>query len=191
VPRRNGADMSTAPRAPVTGWIIVAALFVIAAAIFATSFQRAVSVPTGGDQISGRARVGSIAPDVDLITLDGKRVSIASYRGKPLWVNFFATWCPPCKEELPEIERRYQNEKSRGLVVLGVDQQETPALIKPFIARFRLGYPVVIDAGQGAMTYDLGALPTSIFVDRAGIVRFIEIGEMTPPLMDRALSTIL
>jgi peroxiredoxin len=183
--------MSTAPRASVAGWVAAAVLFAIAGVIFATSLQRTIAVPLTGDRVSGVARVGSAAPEVDLVGLDGKHLSFAAYRGKPLWVNFFATWCPPCKEELPEIERRYQQSRARGLVVLGADQQETPALIRPFIARFGLRYPVVIDDGQGAITYDLIALPTSIFIDRGGIVRFIQIGEMTPPLMDVALAKIL
>jgi peroxiredoxin len=182
--------MSTAPRESVAGWIVAAALFAIAAVIFVTSLQRNISVPLTGNQVSGRARVGSAAPEVDLVSL-GKRVTFAAYRGKPMWVNFFATWCPPCKEELPEIERRYQRFHARGLVVLGVDQQETPKLIRPFIAHFGLRYPVVIDDGQGAITYDLIALPTSVFIDRGGVVRFIQIGEMSPLLMDTALAKIL
>ncbi|HEY5095416.1 MAG TPA: TlpA disulfide reductase family protein [Candidatus Eremiobacteraceae bacterium] len=183
--------MSTEPRAPVAGWIIAAALFAIAAVIFVTSLQRPAAVPLTGNQTSGSARVGMAAPDVDLVGLDGRHVSFAAYRGKPVWVNFFATWCPPCKEELPEIEKRYQLSHARGLVVLGVDQQETPALIKPFIARFGLRYPVLIDNGQGAITYDLIALPTSVFIDRNGVVRFIQLGEMSPLLMDTALAKIL
>jgi peroxiredoxin len=184
--------MSTAPRAPVAAWIIPIVLFAIAGVIFVTSFQKEAAVPLTGDQSTGSAHVGSAAPDVDLLGLDGKRLTLAKYRGKPVWVNFFATWCPPCKDELPEIERRYQNGRMRDLVVLGVDQQERTAQIKPFIARFGLRYPVVIDAsGQGAITYDLIALPTSVFIDRTGVVRFIQIGEMSPPLMDAALKKIL
>jgi peroxiredoxin len=183
--------MSIAPRPPVAGWFVAIILFAIAGVIFVTSLQRGVSVPLTGDRSTGSAHVGSAAPEVDLVALDGKHLSLSKFRGKPLWVNFFATWCPPCKDELPEIERRYQREHPRGLVVLGVDQQEKPAQVKPFIGRFGLQYPVVIDRGQGAITYDLIALPTSVFIDRAGVVRFIQIGEMSPPLMDAALKKIL
>lgn len=183
--------MSTEPRAGIAGWVIAAILFVIAGAIFVTSLQQTATVPLTGDRISGSARVGSPAPEVELVALDGKHLTFAAYRGKPVWVNFFATWCPPCKDELPEIERRYQRLHGRGLVVLGVDQQEAPRLIKPFIARFGLRYPVVVDDGQGAITYDLIALPTSVFIDRDGVVRFIQIGEMSPLLMDTALAKIL
>ena len=184
--------MSTTARAPVTGWLIPIVLFAIAAAIFVTSMQRYPAVPLTGDQRTGDARLGSPAPQISLVALDGGRLTLAKYRGKPLWVNFFATWCPPCKDELPEIERRYQGLRGHGLVVLGVDQQETPSLVKPFIARFGLRYPVVIDReGQGAITYDLIALPTSVFIDRRGVVRFIQIGEMSPLIMDAALGKIL
>jgi peroxiredoxin len=184
--------VSTAPQPPAAAWIIPIVLFAIAGVIFVVSWQKDVVVPLTGNTSTGKAHVGSAAPDVDLVALDGKHLSFAKYRGKPLWVNFFATWCPPCKEELPEIERRYQAERARDLVVLGVDQQEKAAQVRPFIGRFGLRYPVVIDeSGHGAMTYDLTALPTSVFIDRAGIVRFIQIGEMTPPLMDAALKKIL
>jgi peroxiredoxin len=183
--------MSTEPRASAAGWIIAAILFAIAGVIFVTSLQRPATVPLTGSQSTGRAHVGSIAPEVPLVALDGKHLSFAAYRGRPVWVNFFATWCPPCKDELPEIELRYQRLHEQGLVVLGVDQQETPALVRPFIARFGLRYPVVVDEGQGANTYDLIALPTSVFIDRGGVVRFIQIGEMSPLLMDTALAKIL
>ena len=183
--------MSTEPRTSVAGWIIAAVLFAIAGVIFVTSLQKPAAVPLTGSQSTGRARVGSPAPEVQLEALDGKRLSFAAYRGQPVWVNFFATWCPPCKDELPEIERRYQRLHGQGLVVLGVDQQETPALVKPFVARFGLRYPVVVDEGQGAITYDLTALPTSVFIDRGGVVRFIQVGEMSPVLMDAALAKIL
>jgi cytochrome c biogenesis protein CcmG/thiol:disulfide interchange protein DsbE len=184
--------MSTAPRSPVASWFVAVILFAIAGVIFVTSWLRDAAVPLSGDQATGSAHVGSAAPLVDLVALDGTHLSFAKYRGKPVWVNFFATWCPPCKDELPEIERRYQSESTRGLVVLGVDQQEKPAQVKPFIGRFGLRYPVVIDAaGQSAITYDLIALPTSVFIDRLGVVRFIQIGEMSPRLMDAALAKIL
>ena len=183
--------MSTEPRASVAGWIIAAILFAIAIVIFVTSLQRPATVPLTGSQSTGRARVGSLAPEVQLVALDGKRLTFSAYRGRPVWVNFFATWCPPCKDELPEIELRYQRLHGQGLVVLGVDQQEAPALVRPFIAHFGLRYPVVVDKGQGATTYDLNALPTSVFIDRNGVVRFIQIGEMSPLLMDTALAKIL
>ena len=90
-----------------------------------------------------------------------------------------------------QVFRRVSAVRAVVPAVIGVDQQEAPALIKPFMARFGLSYPVVIDDGQGAITYDLIALPTSVFIDRGGVVRFIQIGEMTPLLMDTALAKIL
>ena len=114
-----------------------------------------------------------------------------AYRGRPLWVNFFATWCPPCKDELPQIERRYEDKRPAGLLVLGIDQQEEPKVVRPFIKRFGLSYPVLIDSSRPPNAYVLQALPTSVFIDRFGIVRYIQIGEMTPPMMDKALASIL
>jgi thiol-disulfide isomerase/thioredoxin len=176
--------------APMIGWIVVAALFIIAGLLFWRSINIVTHVPDSATS-SGLAHVGRPAPSIPLVTLAGSTVALGSYSGKPLWVNFFATWCPPCKDELPQIERRYDRLHPSGLVVLGIDQQEEPKIVKPFIARFGLRYPILIDNGKGPNVYFLQALPTSVFIDRQGIVRFIQIGEMTPPMMDKALATIL
>ncbi|HLJ84983.1 MAG TPA: TlpA disulfide reductase family protein [Candidatus Eremiobacteraceae bacterium] len=172
------------------GWIVVAVLFTIAGLLFWRSISIVTSVPASATS-SGLAHVGKLAPSIPLVTLSGTPIALRAYSGKPLWVNFFATWCPPCKDELPQIERRYERLHSSGLLVLGIDQQEEAKVVKPFTARFGLRYPILIDNGKGPNVYFLQALPTSVFIDRQGIVRFIQIGEMTPPMMDKALATIL
>jgi thiol-disulfide isomerase/thioredoxin len=176
--------------APLIGWIVVAALFTIAGLLFWRSISIVTAVPASATS-SGLAHLGSRAPSIPLRTLTGSSIALRAYSGKPLWVNFFATWCPPCKDELPQIERRYERLHPSGLVVLGIDQQEETKVIKPFIVLFGLRYPILIDNAKPPNAYFLQALPTSVFIDRDGIVRFIQIGEMTPPMMDKALATIL
>jgi thiol-disulfide isomerase/thioredoxin len=182
--------MERRERAPVVGWIVVAALFAIAGLLFWRSINIVTAVPASATS-SGLAHLGKPAPSIPLLTLSGSSIALRAYSGKPLWVNFFATWCPPCKDELPQIERRYERLRPSGLIVLGIDQQEATKVVKPFIARFRLQYPILIDNGKAPNVFSLEALPTSVFIDRQGIVRFIQIGEMTPPMMDKALATIL
>jgi len=165
------------------GWIAVIALFVIAVFIFRSNLQRAAL---------RSAPIGARAHDVRLTGLDAKPTSLSAYLGHPLWVNFFATWCGPCKAELPEIEARYASYRDRGLVVLGVDEQEDASLVKPFVRRMKLTFPVAIDAsGAATLTYHVGAIPTSVFIGADGNVKAVHVGEMSPQNMDEDLKKIL
>lgn len=172
------------------GWVIVVLLFAIAGFLLWRSIRIVTAGPASAQSL-GLAHVGRPAPSIPLESLSGSSIALSSYRGKPLWVNFFATWCPPCKDELPQIERRYERLHHSGLLVIGVDQQEETKVVRPFIARFGLRYPVLIDSARPPNAYFLEALPSSVFIDRNGIVRFIQIGEMTPPMMDKALASIM
>src|SRR5205807_10030753 len=140
---------------------------------------------------SGAATVGSPLPDAPLVNIDGKPTSLRAYAGHPLWVNFFATWCVPCKAELPEIERRYMADKSGGLIVLGVDQQESSFAVAVFVKSFGVTYPIAIDQGAAANLFAVHTIPLSMFVDASGTVRSIRMGQMQPETMDAALQTIL
>ncbi|MBC5806834.1 MAG: thiol-disulfide oxidoreductase [Candidatus Eremiobacter antarcticus] len=131
------------------------------------------------------------APDVSLISMSGKPVRLSSFEGRPLWLNFFATWCTPCKAEMPDVEKQYRRLHKRGLVVLGIDQQETAALVADFSRRFDLSFPRVIDAGKAAEAYGVHAIPTSVFIDRAGIVRAVHIGALSSAQMDAELAKIM
>jgi thiol-disulfide isomerase/thioredoxin len=116
---------------------------------------------------------------------------LRSYAGHPLWVNFFATWCVPCKAELPEIERRYKTYNGVGLVVLGIDQQESSYAVSAFAKSYGVTYPLAIDQGAAASLFSVHLLPLSMFVDVTGTIRLIRIGQMQPDAMDAALETIL
>lgn len=166
------------------GWIVVVILFVIAILLFRTNVQRALQSGPGG--------VGKAARDVTLQRLDKKTTKLSAYFGRPLWVNFFATWCVPCKAELPEIEKRYLREKDRGLVVLGVDEQEEPALVAPFVKKMQMTYPVTIDnTGNATDIYHVSAIPTSVFIGADGRIKAVHIGEMDAGMMDGDLKKIL
>ncbi len=105
-------------------------------------------------------------------TPDGRSIRLSDYRGKVVFVNFWATWCPPCREEMPAMERLYRRYKDRGLVVLAVSvDAEGAAIVAPFVAAQQLSYPIGLDPKMAvAGTYGVRGLPSSFFVDQQGRV---------------------
>lgn len=180
---------SPAVRASIWAFLILLAGAVVTVAVFRHGMATVVDVRT--PQSSGKVMVGGALPELALSSLTGKPVSLTAYAGHPVWVNFFATWCVPCKAELPEIEQRYKRLSAGGLVVYGVDQQEPAFAVKSFTAHFGVTYPIAIDPGDAAIAFDIHTIPLSVFVDSSGIVRYIRIGQMQPAEMDEALRSIL
>jgi thiol-disulfide isomerase/thioredoxin len=135
---------------------------------------------------------GAPAASYPVKRLDGGSDSLASYRGKVVLVNLWASWCAPCRSESPALEQLYQENRSRGLVVLGIDQGESAEAASAFARELHLAYPILLDEGQQyGRAYAAVGLPTSIVVDRTGhIVRGID-GEMTLAQMRDAIVPVL
>ena len=126
-----------------------------------------------------RPEVGYLAPDFALPNLDAKTVRLSDLRGKKgVFINFWATWCPPCRLEMPTIEKVYQDYKSRGLEILAVSIDAGPkGAIESFMRELKLTFPVVLDPEMEVMRrYKFFALPSSVLIDKQGIVRFKEQG---------------
>lgn len=173
------------------GWAAALFLFVLAAFIFGHRLQ--IARGAGQASRSGYAAVGSSAPDFRFVGVDARFTQIGSLsatRGRPVWVNFFATWCPPCKAEMPEIERRSLAHQNDGFLVVGADQQETADLVHKFARDYGLTFPLVIDSGDGTLAYGVSAIPTSVFIDASGTVRGIYRGQMSAAQMDAAVQMI-
>ena len=116
--------------------------------------------------------VGGPAPDFTLKDAAGHPVRLSDYRGKVALVTFWATWCEPCKKEMPEIEAAYAKNKDRGFVVLAVNFGENPELAGSFIHHGRLTFPSLIDPGvKVASQYGVVSLPVSFFVDPNGLIQ--------------------
>ncbi|HME81332.1 MAG TPA: TlpA disulfide reductase family protein [Candidatus Eremiobacteraceae bacterium] len=170
------------------GWAAVFVLFVGAAVLFAIDVARW----NGGAGVRyGSATIGAPAPDTRFVTLDGANASLRDYAGKPLLVNFFATWCTPCKAELPLIQSRYVQLRARDLEVLGADQQESASQVRAFVAAQGVTYPTVIDQGAAIDAYGGEAIPMSLFIDRRGVLRAVHVGEMNAAMLDADLQKIL
>lgn len=146
-------------------------------------------------QVQPFAREGLPAPDFELKTIDGKDVRLSDYNGQPVLINLWATWCPPCRLEMPEIEAAYEKYKGDGLVVLGIDLavQDNLKDVPPFIQELNLTFPILLDktGDVSAGLYGLRGLPTSYFIDQGGTLRRIQIGGMTPEQLNENLATIL
>lgn len=156
--------MSAAKR---TNWLYWIAGAVIAAVVLAAYFRGA-----GTSRSSGPAALaGQPAPSFMVSRLDGATSSLNAYRGSVVVMNLWASWCPPCRAEMPDLQRLYANYRSRGVVVLGVDQGESASRAAAFAKSLGIAYPIFLDQEQqyGRVYAALG-LPTTIVVDRSGIV---------------------
>ncbi len=133
--------------------------------------------------------VGDLAPDFTLTDLEGNQVSLSDFRGKAVFINFWATWCPPCRAEMPEIEAVYQEYKDKNVVVVGVDILETEDKVRQFVERGGYSWIFVIDTtGEVTNNYGIAAIPTSFFIDRDGIIKAVNIGAMTKRAMEAKLA---
>jgi thiol-disulfide isomerase/thioredoxin len=130
-------------------------------------------------------QVGSPAPDFQLTTLEGKRVALSDFRGKTLVLNDWATWCPPCREETPDLIASAKILSAKGDVVfLGVDSTEAAPIVRAFVAAKPMPYANTIDADKAfANAYDVRAFPTTFVISPDGILRARYVGNVTPQIL--------
>ena len=117
------------------------------------------------------------APDFSVATLAARPLSLADFRQRVVLLNFWATWCPPCREEMPSMERLYQRYKDRGLAILALSIDKNAGAVPPFVASFRLTFPIGLDPKSAvAQAYGMRALPTTVLIDRVGQVVALALG---------------
>ncbi len=138
--------------------------------------------------------IGLPAPEFTLKTLAGGQVSLSDYRGRPVLINFWASWCAPCRTEMPDIIAAYKAHRDTGLEVLAIDNTQLDVIddVRQFVDTFQMPFPVPLDEqGEVARAYRVLGLPTSVFVDGEGVVRAVNIGPMTAETIEKHLATIL
>ncbi len=137
-------------------------------------------------------KVGAPAPDFRLVSLDGSPVQLSQLRGRPVWLTFWATWCPPCRQESPDVEAAYQKYGDQGLVVLAVDVSEDGSTVRDYAERAGLTFPIVLDQTQQiAAMYRIAGAPTHYFIDADGVVRDEQMGSMNMKTIEKKLASIL
>ena len=138
------------------------------------SFFR-LAAETRGLQVGQRAPdfVGSNGgEEVRLSDLDGRELSLAEFAGRPVWVFFWATWCPPCQQETPDIRAAFEAHRDEGLVIVAIDIQEPAESVREYATRYGLSYTIALDSDAAIMRiYGVFGLPTHYFIDRDGIIR--------------------
>lgn len=132
----------------------------------------------GRQQIAAQSQPAALgeparAPDFELATPDGDLIRLADLRGKVVLLNFWATWCPPCRAEMPDLEALYREYGDReGFTVVGVDNMETAAQVADFARQNHLSFPLVLDPdGRVANAFDVRYLPVSVLIDPQGYIR--------------------
>lgn len=151
-----------------------------------------LSLLPAADAASGPARVGKPLADFSLQTLDGRTVQLSDYRGRTVLINVWATWCPPCRREMPDLHALYLRYQPSGVELLALNAGESPDLVEEYIQQSGFTFPVLLDPGTEVLN-QLGIhdYPTTILVDPQGVVQVLHIGLLTPAAMDTELVPFL
>jgi cytochrome c biogenesis protein CcmG/thiol:disulfide interchange protein DsbE len=132
------------------------------------------------------------APQLDLTSLDGNPVSLADYGGQVILVNNWATWCPPCKTEMPELQAYYTAHAAEGFVVVAIESGEPAEQVASFVKEYGLSFPVWLDPqGLALDTFENWNLPSSYVIDRAGIVRLSWTGAINQATLEEYVTPLL
>jgi cytochrome c biogenesis protein CcmG/thiol:disulfide interchange protein DsbE len=201
----TGSDHHT-PAAGAAGtrrrWWRYAAPFIAIAAVagvvlaLSRPWQKPAGYPPGSAALREAERLGALdplapkvgqpAPDFALWSLDGQTIRLSDLRGRVVLINFWATWCGPCRAEMPEIETVYREFKDQGFVVLAVNEEnvsleEARKLARDFRDELDLTFPILLDGPEGQVfrQYRLYGLPSSFIVDRDGVIRTVRFGPLS------------
>lgn len=185
----------------ITGVLLAALSAPLAGAPEPTPLSPGSGFVPVGDAVEG-LRLGDRAPElegtlngqpVELLDLDGNRIRLAELRGRPVWINFWATWCPPCQEETPVLRDMHNTYRDDGLELIAISVQETTVEdVRDYVERYGLEYTVGFDATSAIFkTYRAFGLPTQIFLDREGVIRNVVLGPVTRSQAEAILEPLM
>jgi len=123
------------------------------------------------------SQVGDLSLDFQLNELDGETVSLGELRGNPVMINFWATWCPPCRNEMPYLQQVYDDWKDKGLILITIDLRESSSQVREFLQSNNLSLPTLLDTdGKVAGEYSITGIPTTLFINKYGVIRARKVG---------------
>ena len=132
------------------------------------------------------------APELTLTDLAGNTVSLKDHLGSVVLVNLWATWCPPCQEEMPTLHAFYEKYKDEGFVLLAIDQEEILAVVEPFVNEYGLSFPIWLDEDyQAQRVFNTMNLPSSYVIDRNGTVRLMWIGGISKRNLEKYVPDVI
>jgi peroxiredoxin len=171
---------------------LMALLLVLGIAWIATSRVPAEEALARGDRPPS-PQAGFAAPDFTLERRDGETISLSDLHGQVVLVNFWATWCPPCRAEMPAIQGVYDAYRDQGFVVLAVDVGEGDAQVAAFADEQGLTFPILMDReGTVSHRYQVRAMPSTFFVDQAGVIQEVTLGgPMTEAFIESQVTSLL
>lgn len=178
-------------------WIVYVLVIAVIVAIGGYVANEEIGMPVNTAQSAGPPtgvgpNVRMIAPDFALKDLQGNDVRLSDLRGKTVMINFWATWCPPCRYEMPYIEAVYREKAGEDFVVLAVSIDDDPDAVVQFVKEFGLTFPVLIDTDKRvSYQYRVRPIPTTFFVDKEGVIRDVQIGAMDKKTLLKKLSKIM
>jgi cytochrome c biogenesis protein CcmG, thiol:disulfide interchange protein DsbE len=181
-----------------TTWNIAIALVLIAGVSWIVSTRtqpQLADLPAQAplaDPAGGAPQLNALAPQFTLNALDGSPVALADLRGKVVLVNIWASWCPPCRSEMPTIQNAYQRYQEQGFVVLAINQREDSTVVANYMREQALGFPTLLDSdGAVGASYQASALPASFFIGRDGRIRALYRGPLPRGVLDATITSLL
>jgi len=150
-------------------------------------------VPSSTSKLSAiPVKVDFAAPELDLITLSGQPVSLSDARDDLVLVNLWATWCVPCREEMPALQSFYEKYEDHGLQLIAINQQETSGIIDPFVKNLGLNFPIWLDKnGAAQYAFHTAGLPSSYLIDHEGQVRLMWTGAISSQNLEKYLPPMI